>query len=284
MLRTDDREVLALSERYALNIPREPLSGRSGELTGHGIGASLEFQDYREYVPGDDLRHIDWGAYARTDSLMIRLYREEVSPCFEIIVDGSRSMASSPEKESFSRKLASLFLILASRLTGSATLWWIGERPLKLTGEDLQKIAGLPFDSSTDLATVLKEEPPAFKRRSIRILISDFLFPHISDDIMRVVARDSSMANIIQIMSREEESPDLSGTVRLVDNESGAEVNSVATAQLVKMYKTRLERLVNGLRSAARRINAPFAEVRSSESLTEICREILLPTAILKVE
>ena len=47
---------------------------------GRGPGSSLEFLDFRDYVPGDDLRHVDWRAYARTDSLKVRLFREEVSP------------------------------------------------------------------------------------------------------------------------------------------------------------------------------------------------------------
>ena len=70
-------------------------TGRDGDQLGRGTGASLEFQDRRSYVAGDDLRHLDWRAYARTDQLMLRLYREEILPHVEIVVDASRSMATS---------------------------------------------------------------------------------------------------------------------------------------------------------------------------------------------
>src|SRR5207253_6925536 len=68
-----------------------PVAGRSGELLGRGTGSSVEFQEYREYLPGDDVRHVDWAAYARSDALMVRLYRDEISPRTEVLLDGSRS-------------------------------------------------------------------------------------------------------------------------------------------------------------------------------------------------
>ena len=90
----NDLEVQRAADTYLLGLPRTPAAGRSGELLGRGTGSSLEFQEYREYVPGDDIRHLDWGAYARSDMLMVRLFREEISPKTEILLDASRSMTS----------------------------------------------------------------------------------------------------------------------------------------------------------------------------------------------
>jgi uncharacterized protein (DUF58 family) len=89
---------------YQLGLPRTPGSGRSGELLGRGTGTSLEFQEYREYMPGDDIRHLDWSAYARSDSLMVRLYREEISPRMDVLLDVSRSMSTSPAKMQIARQ------------------------------------------------------------------------------------------------------------------------------------------------------------------------------------
>src|SRR5215207_6090681 len=79
-------------------MPRVPLRGRAGERLGAGLGASLEFEDYRPYGPGDDLRHVDWAAYARTETLAVRLYRDEVAPRVDVVLDNSRSMAVTVEK------------------------------------------------------------------------------------------------------------------------------------------------------------------------------------------
>src|SRR6476646_437313 len=93
----NDPEVQRAADTFQLGLPRTPSAGRAGELLGRGTGSSLEFQEYREYVPGDDIRHLDWGAYARSDTLMVRLFREEISPRTEILLDASRSMASGGE-------------------------------------------------------------------------------------------------------------------------------------------------------------------------------------------
>src|SRR5215469_16728219 len=85
-----DGEKLGL--RYALQIPQVAASGIVGSRLGRRAGSSIDFQDYREYQPGDDLRFIDWGIYARTDRLTVKLFREEVIPHLDLILDASCSM------------------------------------------------------------------------------------------------------------------------------------------------------------------------------------------------
>src|SRR5437763_286179 len=83
----------AAARRFALAVPRGGPVNRTGPAAGSRAGSSLEFRDHRGYEPGDDLRHVDWNAFARTDQLSVKLYREEVSPHLDVLIDGSRSMA-----------------------------------------------------------------------------------------------------------------------------------------------------------------------------------------------
>ena len=78
---------------YTMQRPRQTPAGLLGEQLGSGVGNSIEFMDYREYTPGDDLRRLDWGVFGRTDRLVIKLNREEVSPHCDVVVDASASMA-----------------------------------------------------------------------------------------------------------------------------------------------------------------------------------------------
>src|SRR5215469_9093993 len=80
-------------QRYALRLPRQTPRGATGAAMGQRAGSSLEFKDYRDYQPGDDLRHIDWNAFARSDQLSVRLFREEISPHVDVVLDTSLSMA-----------------------------------------------------------------------------------------------------------------------------------------------------------------------------------------------
>jgi len=78
--------------RYALSVPHNAPFGTTGSQMANRPGSSLEFMDHREYQPGDDLRRIDWSAFARSDRLTVKLYREEVCPHLDVLIDGSRSM------------------------------------------------------------------------------------------------------------------------------------------------------------------------------------------------
>jgi uncharacterized protein (DUF58 family) len=85
------------------NAPDSLRSGRlvaAGEFTGSGSGASMDLQDHRAYSPGDDPRHINWQAYARTGQYSMKLFREEIRPVVDLILDASSSMFFSPEKAS----------------------------------------------------------------------------------------------------------------------------------------------------------------------------------------
>ncbi len=119
--------------RYALGLPRQAV-GALGTALGQRAGSSLEFRDYRDYQPGDDLRHIDWSAYARSDQLSIRLYREEVNPHVDLVLDHSRSMdLEATSKGQASVGLAAFFAAAASNAGFSHSTWLLGEvlRPVE---------------------------------------------------------------------------------------------------------------------------------------------------------
>src|SRR5687767_4120613 len=92
------RGALTAAARWRLPFSRQAWRGLAGNWMGAGAGSSLDFQDHRVYVPGDDPRHIHWQAFARTGALTMKLYRAEVSPLVDVIVDVSASMSFTPEK------------------------------------------------------------------------------------------------------------------------------------------------------------------------------------------
>src|SRR5579859_2589110 len=149
-----DPEVQRAVDTYQLGLPRTPAAGRSGELLGRGTGSSLEFQEYREYIPGDDIRHLDWGAYARSDTLMVRLFREEISPRTEILMDATRSMTTGePMKSRLTRQLAAVFALLSGRLGGRPAIVPLEDGPPVPLGLDaLDRLGTLPFAGRTTMS------------------------------------------------------------------------------------------------------------------------------------
>src|SRR5262245_49212563 len=92
------RAALAAAARWRLPFSRQAWRGPAGGWLGAGAGSSLDFQDHRAYMPGDDPRHIHWTAYARTGMLTMKLFRAEVAPFVDLMVDLSASMTFEPAK------------------------------------------------------------------------------------------------------------------------------------------------------------------------------------------
>ena len=85
-------KALACSAGLKLVSPAK-LTGFEGKKVGKRTGNALEFAEYRDYQPGDDIRRLDWGVFARQEQLMVRQFNEEVEPRCDIILDCSASMA-----------------------------------------------------------------------------------------------------------------------------------------------------------------------------------------------
>lgn len=289
-----DPEVQQAASRYQLGLPRMPVSGRSGELLGRGSGSSLEFQEYREYQYGDDIRHLDWAAYARSDALMVRLYREEISPRMEILLDASRSMTSvdptGPLSESQSlkaqtaRQLAGLFAMLGGNLGGQPALIPVTDRtPLEaLPIESHDALNTLPFDGSRSLREALDDHAIPLKRQTVRVVISDFLFPHDPDLLMRRLAGDASVLWVLQVLNAWEAKPTTLGGRKLVDLETTEEANLQVVEKTIAEYSARLLALQQELSRACRRVHATFAILIAERGLLDLCGNELCAAEILR--
>jgi uncharacterized protein (DUF58 family) len=252
-------------------MPRTPLRGRAGERLGSGTGASLEFQDYRSYAPGDDLRHVDWAAYARSELLTVRLYREEVAPRVDLAIDVSRSMAVTETKQrAFSELSALLACACASTVTDARVITAPGAMPEPLpVPEHIERL--LTFDVNQ---SAFEGGPLPFRRRSVRIVVSDFLFPHDADALVSRLARESAWLAIVQLTLGEEAEPVVEGGRRLIDVEGRGEVDLVIDEAAVRDYRARFTNLRLGLSRAARRVGAPFAHVVAGTPLRDIARAL----------
>ncbi len=271
-----------LAEQYKLAVPRSPICGALGEMMGSSAGSSLEFQDFREYVPGDDPRHIDWSALGRSDQLMIRLYREEVSPFADILIDGSCSMAvGQGHKEKLTRELALAFDLFARRAGAQPNLWLVGHNLHKLEGSTQAKLDRLDFSSTSSFEHLSRTRATFLKRRSIRVVISDFLFVHQAELLVKHLAKGASALWLIQILTADEAQPALAGGVRLTDAENQQFQDIIMNEKNTSDYMKRLTNLQTDLARAARRAAARFTTVLAQNPLEQLCRENLLPSGII---
>jgi len=256
---------------YRLALPGRTVAGRSGERLGRGPGSSLEFLDFRDYVPGDDLRHVDWRAYARTDALKVRLFREEVSPHLDLVADASASMASTSVKERASRDLVEALATLCLRAGGHP-------RRLAAGGGPFEDADGLRFSGTGD-GGLLPRVP--LRPRSLRAVVSDFLSPTDPVPLLRRLADGAAHLYVLQVLDPWEADPDPEGAVTLVDVEDGGRVELVLDGPTVTAYRTRLDRLCAAVERAVRSLGGTYARVLAAPP-AQMLRGALLPAGIVE--
>lgn len=283
-MRTDP-DVQYVVAAFDLGLPNMSLTGKSGELLGRATGSSLEFHEYREYTPGDDIRHLDWQAYARTDQLMVRLFRNEVSPNVEVILDTSTSMNTGSGKKSLvARQLAASIMLLAAKLGGRPRLLLLGDEwPVaEIALDELQQLETLEFESLRSMAETLSAQPVPARRHAVRLIISDFLFPHDADPLVSKLTEGASGAWMIQLLTGWEASPTAVGGRHLIDVESGWELDLILDEPAVEAYLDRMKRLQHGLQNAGRRRNAQLVTATVDGGLQRACRAELVRSGLLK--
>ena len=245
--------------RYALALPQATLAGQRGEHLGRRAGSSVDFQDYRDYQPGDDLRHIDWNAYARTDQLTVKLFREEVQPHLDLILDTSASMAlaDSPKAQAL-HQLAALFTTAAANARCSHAVW--------VTGEGFQRVANdtrppsawgeLPLGGTRSFEEAHGLLPPRLRRQGIRIVISDLFWPGDPLPTLRKLTEGAAAVTLVQLLAPSDLEPPKPGNVQLEDSETGETLSLYIDTTIQEQYRKTLQRLQQSWDHAAQQTGA----------------------------
>ena len=268
-----DGEKLGL--RYALQIPQTAASG-SGSRAGRRAGSSIDFQDYRDYQPGDDLRFIDWGIYARSDRLTVKLFREEVAPHLDLVLDGSRSMGlEQTRKAEAAALLAALLATSAANAQCSQASWLSGEGFQRLPNDTLPPSAWdkLAWESLRTPHQSFEMIPPRFRRLGVRVLISDLLWPGEPLPLVRRLREGAAALFVVQLLARADSIPPEHGNLRLVDSETGEESEIYIDSIIAKQYASNLATLQQSWADACRQCGARMTTLIAEDlenSLSEL--------------
>jgi uncharacterized protein (DUF58 family) len=242
----DEPLVQAATRRVRLGVDARRRRLGAGARLGAGPGASLEFHDHRAYVAGDDLRHLDWSVYARTEQLMLRRHRQEVSPRVEVVLDLSASMAATPAKLALATALAALTATLAEADGTRPTLWLAGDTIRRLPGDWRP---ALRQGACAGGAGLEARPVPAFTAGSERFLISDGLCAGGGPAAVQAFGAGAGRIALMQVLTRTELSPTPVGAVRLEDLEGGAS-DVMLDESACAAYRERLARHQAGWQSA----------------------------------
>jgi len=253
--RRDDEEqlfeesFLRKLERLAI-LSRRAMAGQlQGERRSPKRGQSVEFADFRPYAPGDDFRRIDWNAYARLERFFIKLFLEEEDLTVHLLVDTSRSMDwGQPNKLWYAIRAAGALGYVALAGLDRVTVTALGGGkngnasyfpPRRGKGQALALFSflqSLTAGGRTDLAPHLRAYAATATQPGPLLLFSDLLDEGWADGL-RALAWRGFEVTVLHILAPDEVAPELSGDLKLLDIETGAEVEVTADPDLLQRYR-----------------------------------------------
>ena len=287
---------LSRLECLRLLTRKEFLGSRSGNYASPRRGTSLEFADYRRYSPGDDLRYLDWGIYARSDRLYVKLFREEVDLFVYLFVDASASMGYPSPARKFERAchvaLALAYVVLANHdhvklhflqadSGAPASPFYQGRHRLM----DLVSMASAAVPGGAiDLASALAEQLKRIRRPGKAILLSDFLMsPTDYQRALNTLRAFNLDISVVQVLSREEMDPPFArGGVEVIDSESGSAERLLWNEQIRAGYQKTLARHNREIRSFCHQAGIHYSLYVTDQDMGDYVLETLPAIGLFK--
>jgi len=252
------------------------------------FGFSQEFAEYRAYTPGDDLRHVDWNLFARTERCYLKRYRGETNSQLTILLDASNSMeytSGPPKKMDYARFVAaSLFYLAIHNQRDAAGLIVFDEkvrdilRPSTRPGQLGRLFAALERaepHARTDLAKPLHHFQELLHRRGIAIVISDFYEDPRS--IVRAIEPLRYRGNeviLFHVLDPQEIRPILNGSAILVDLETDPKIE-VVPEYTKTAYRAKIDAHVESLSSQTRAAGMDYQLLVTDQPLDAALRQYL---------
>ena len=273
-------ELLVRLEKMEL-LSRKIFRGRmKGERRSPRKGQSVEFADFRNYVPGDDLRFVDWNTFARLEKLFLKMFLEEEDLHFYALIDASNSMDfGDPTKLRYATQLAAALgfigLIRSDRVKietldqsdREAAPVFRGRRGL---WRMLDYLDGIEPGRPVSLAEGVKSFCVRNSGKGILVLISDLMDKAGYEAALRYLVSQDMDVYVIQVLSAEELEPEIQGDLRLVDCEDDDVADVTISAPLMKRYKQTLAALVDSVREYCTRRGMAYLLARNEVSVDEL--------------
>ncbi len=267
-------------ERLGLVSRRRVANQIKGERRSVQRGSSMNFVDYREYVPGDDVGQLDWNVYGRLDHLVIKLYEDEQNVTVHLLVDNSNSMDwGEPNK-----------LQLALQLAGS--LGYVG-----LTNFDRVQCAtfsdtlGATFGPArnqreahnlfaylnevkaagqTDFEASLRAYAMQNRRPGLIVIFTDLLSHSSFEAGVKYLLERGYEIALIHVLSPAEVRPGIGGDLKLIDRETGRFVDVTLNQRALTLYRERYQGWTSAIEGFCGRHSIVYQRVESSEPVDKL--------------
>ncbi len=284
--------LLAQLERLEL-VTRKMFRGQmKGERRSRRKGQSVEFADFRNYVPGDDLRFIDWNLYARLEKLFLKIFMEEEDLHFYALFDASGSMDfGEPSKFYYARQLAAALgfvgLCRADRVKVEA-LGASRQFPgLALRGRHnlprlLEYLDNVEANQNASLEQSIKDFCLRNTGKGILVLITDLMDKNGYESALRLLVAQQMDVFVIHLLSPEEMDPDVTGDLRLVDCEDADVAEVTISRPLLERYRRTLASFIQQAREFCTRRGMVYVATTTENPVEDLVSNYLRQRGLVR--
>ncbi len=245
------------------------------------FGSSSEYADYRDYVPGDDINKIDWNLYARFDELYLKLYMDERQMHTRIYIDASRSMDyGQGKKAEMAVSLAVALAYMSVNEMDRVSIYTIRGNVVTevlppTMGKDafFQRIGALneiEFDGDSRISEAILPSIVG-QADGMSVILSDFLTDNDYERAIDHLVSKKRDVFCIQILSREELNPQLSGKMHLFDSEDASlTYKKNIDRDVIKAYRAAVKHATDRVRNYCHARGAHYLLASAEDDLGEI--------------
>lgn len=223
-------------------------------------GAGIDFLDYRNYVPGDDIRRIDWTVFARLRQPFIRVLEHEDTLFVSLLVDLSGSMsAGSPRSKAalacqLACGLAAIAMSAGDHVTGASFANDLSPLLRNLHGRNMlprliTALKAAPTSGTADIHAIARSFCREVRHRGLVVILSDFLGAGDAESAISALTSARFKVLLVQILDPVDRGEGLAGSIRLRDSETGRVLDMHATDERLREYRQRLDLYCENLKS-----------------------------------
>jgi uncharacterized protein (DUF58 family) len=272
-----DPDFLHSLQRLRLVARRVPRGGRFAEQRSAAQGAGIEFQDYRPYSTGDDLRAIDWNIYRRLGRVFLRLFEEMEDLPVYLLPDHSQSMwlEQPPRIHPCLRATMALAAIALGQHDRVGVFPFASEMQVLVRPRNgfaslpsfATRINGLKAGGSTDFNRSLSRFSGLRLRRGLAVVVSDFFDPGGLPAVLEALKKVPHHLLLVQLVRPSDSNPELQGDLRLRDCESGESHDITVDAQVLQRYRDAYQEFQNGLTEFSQKRNIGLLRLNAEDEV-----------------
>ncbi|MGM9641585.1 MAG: DUF58 domain-containing protein [Eubacteriales bacterium] len=288
-----NEELLSQIETLQIILKNNAAGMFGGMRRSKNYGSSCEFADYRDYMPGDDIMKIDWNAYARFEKLYQKLYFDERQMHTRIYIDASRSMQYGDEKKAEQAlRLAATIAYLSVCEMDKVSIYVIREGSAEsiissIVGKEaylseIGKLNAVDFEGDSHISRAILPSKVGMGD-GLSVIISDFMTENNFEDAIDFLVDRKRDVLCMQVMTREEQNPQIRGKMHLFDSEDASRFyRKNIDKEIVRAYKEALAYVKSRISDYCRSRGADYMFVCADDTVSEIFFEKLVNTGVLK--